>query len=602
MGFIKKIGDSLRSAFSKDKDKAALQLAKGQTNFGHVPGGGGDLLSSYGYDYVAEYLRLDADLMMRYYDYEEMDDYPELCASLDIYADDASQPDTQLNRTVWVTSSDRNVERIGNDLFHKTLRLDEETQEIARMVCKYGNDYEELLVTEDGVVGMHCLRPPTVRRIEGPRGQLMGFLQDFKGKFDYSTDEFKKLLQLRATGQLRNADEDRIAVLEDWEVVHFRLRGKQRQSVYGYSVLEPARWIYKRLTMLEDSALIYRLQRAPERYAFYVDVGDLPPTEAMAYLNRVRQQFRKKKFVNPSTGKPDYRIDPMSQDEDFFIPVRQGQDGTRIEVLGSPQWQHMDDIEYFRSKLFAAIKIPKAYLAQDENTARAVLSSEDVRFARSVLRVQRELRNGFSRVMRVHLAALNMDPYAVDYDVNMTVPSSVFELAQIEVRNARADLAMRMKEFVSLRWTLENVFGMSDEDIEQVIKERGEDIKRDTMAQAGAEADAQSAYGAPEPLEPGMPGGVPAEVVPGNAEGRQHTASHADRQRLIAEGRAGRRMRGPRRSGISEEELLRGNREAEKRASDKLDKLLKNDIHLQKRVNELGGLLQDLRSVGGKRR
>lgn len=600
MGFADKIGQSIRSFFSKDKDKAALQLARGTTNA--APVGGGDLLSAYGYEYVAEYLQLETDLMSRFRDYEEMDDYPELCAALDIYADDASQPDTQLNRTLWVTSKDRNIERVGNDLFHKTLRVDEEAQEIARELCKYGNDYEELLVTQDGVVGMSCLRAPTVRRIEGPRGQLIGFLQDFKGKFNYTTEEFRALLQARSRGELQNADRDRIAALEDWEVVHFRLRGKSRQSVYGHSVLEPARWIYKRLAMLEDSALVYRLQRAPERYAFYVDVGDLPPTEAMAYLNRVRQQFRKKKYVNPATGKLDMRVDNMAQDEDFFIPTRKGQDGTRIEVLGSPQWQHMDDIEYFRSKLFAAIKIPKAYLAQDENTARAVLSSEDVRFARSVLRVQRELRNGFSRVMRVHLAALNMDPYAADYDINMTVPSSVFELAQIEVRNARADLAMRMKEFVSLRWTLANVFSMSDDDIEQIIKERGEDIKRDTMAQAGAENEAMTKYGQPDPLEAGAPGGMPAEVIPGQ---ESYRARPADMQRMIAEGRRPRGFRPtPRYRPISEEALLYGDREAEKRASAKLDQLLKNDIALQRRLGEVGGLLQDLRSsrvAGGRR-
>lgn len=596
MGFVDKIGSGLRSVFAKDKDKAALQLARGTTNAAY-PSSGGDMLSAYGYEHVAEYLRLDSDLMTRFADYEEMDEYPELSSALDIYADDASQPDTQINRTVWVTAKDRNIERNLNELFHKTLRADEETQEISRELTKYGNDYEELLVTQDGVVGMHCLRAPTVRRIEGPRGQLIGFLQDFKGKFNYSQEEFKQMLQARQNGTLHNADEDRIAALEDWEVVHFRLRGKQRQSVYGYSVLEPARWIYKRLCMLEDSALIYRLQRAPERYAFYVDVGDLPPTEALAYLNRVRQQFRKKKFINPSTGKLEMRLDTIAPDEDFFIPSRSGQDGTRIEVLGSPQWQHMDDIEYFRDKLFAAIKIPKAYLAQDENTARAVLSSQDVRFARSVLRIQRELRNGFSRVARVHLAAIGVDPYAVDYDINMTVPSSVFELAQIEVRNARADLATRMKEFVSLRWILEKVFSLSDSEIEQVIKERGEDIKRDTMAQAGAESEANAQFG----IAPGEPGGVPTEALPPSEKESKHTSRRQDALRLMAEGR---RSRLPRigRSGITEAELMRGsNRETEKRAEGKLDKLLQNDIQLQRRIQEVGGLLQDLRQANSRR-
>jgi hypothetical protein len=176
-----------------------------------------------------------------------------------------------------------------------------------------------------------------------------------------------------------------------------------------------------------------------------------------------------------NTGKLDLKFNPVSQDEDFFIPSRKGQEGTRIEVLGAPSWQHMDDIEYFRSKLFAALKVPRAYMGQEEGVARAVLSSEDVRFARTVLRVQRELRNGLSKICRIHLAALNIDPYAADYDIRMTVPSSIFELAQLEVRNARADLASRMKEFVSLHWILSNVFGFGDSDIEMIMSQREED-------------------------------------------------------------------------------------------------------------------------------
>jgi hypothetical protein len=579
-----------------DKERGGELLAKGATSPTY-PDSGYDLLQAYGYDALSDYLRLEHDLLSRYVDYEEMDDYPEVASAVDIYADDASQPDTHLGRTVWVTSPDRTVQGVLDDLFHRNLRLDEEIWEIARSLVKYGNNYEEMLINHNGVVGLNFLPAPTVRRVEGPRGELYGFVQDFKGRFGYSPQEFQKILAQR-TDAIRNMMQpgaakqpgnmlQRISALEPWEVAHFRLRGKHRRSVYGYSVLEPARWIWKRLMLLEDAAMIYRLQRAPERFAFYVDVGDLPPGEALAFMNKIRQQHKKKRFVNPSTGKLDLKFEPLSQDDDFWVPVRKGVEGTRIEVLGGPSWQHMDDVEYFQNKLFSALKVPKAYLAQDENTARAVLSSEDVRFARSVLRVQRELRNGLRKVCRTHLAALNIDPYAVEYDVHMTVPSAIFELAQLEVRNARADLAARMKEHVSLRWVLTNVYQLSDEDIEIILEERTDDMEREGKAQAAVEK--MSARAAAE---------VDREFNPPQAGGMGASARAPKGMRLLEAKLAS--LPGRIRRSISEAELDRGDREGEKRAEAKLDRILKSNDQNTKRIKEIGGLLRD--AVASKKR
>lgn len=581
MGIFSDVAGKIRSYFRKDKEQTVLHLAKGASSAG-FPGTGYDLLQQYGYDLLSDYLKLEQDLLSRYVDYEEMDDYPEIAAAIDIFSDDSSQPDTQLNRTIWVDAKDETIESIGNDLFHKTLRMDEEIWEIARTVVKYGNDFEEILVADGGVKGLNFLPPPTVRRIEGTRGELFGFVQDFKGRFGYTPAEFQQILATRAAATQAGSDDsaygglDKLAALEDWEVVHFRLRSKHRRSIYGFSVLEPARWIWKRLMLLEDAALVYRLQRAPERYAFYVDVGDLPPPEALAFVNKVRQQHRKKKFYNPQSGKLDLKYEPLAQDEDFFVPVRKGVESTKIEVLGSPSWQHVDDIQYFLNKLFAAIKIPKAYLGQEEGVVRAVLSSEDVRFARTVLRVQRELRNGMGKVLRVHLAALNIDPYALDYEIRMTVPSAIFELAQLEVRNARADLASRMKEFVSEYWILSQIFGMNDDEISKIFVQKEEDIERDAVRQAKAQDSAAKAVPQPE---------APPEEQPQPEE--------APGPELLLRGRGYERF-GRR---VTEKELFSGSREAEKRATEKLDHLLKNDMLMARRLHDLSGLLADLRGA-----
>lgn len=585
MGAVGDIVGQLRTAFRRDKARGGALLAKGSTSPTFADSGY-DLLQAYGYDSLSDHLRLEHDLLSRYVDYEEMDDYPEIAGAIDVYADDASQPDTQLNRTIWASSPDSTVQTLMDDLFHRQLRLDEEIWEIARSLVKYGNNYEEMLINHDGVVGLNFLPAPTVRRIEGPRGELYGFAQDFRGRFGYSPQEFQKMLAQRTNAVRRmfqpgagtGGGQDNVTPFEDWEIVHFRLRGKTRRAVYGYSVLESARWIWKRLLLLEDAAMIYRLQRAPERFAFYVDVGDLPPNEALAYVNRVRQQHKKKKFVNPSTGKLDLKWEPLSQDDDFFVPSRKGQDGTRIEVLGAPSWQHMDDVEYFRSKLFAAIKVPKAYMNQDESAARAALSSQDVRFARSVLRVQRELRNGFHKVGRTHLAALGVDPAKAVFDVHMTVPSAIFEMAQIEVRNARADLAQRMKEHVSLQWVLSNVYGMSDDDIGIVVQQRVEDTLRD--GQTTAEVEKMSAQAQASAQSSGGGGGMFA-----HANQNPSLALIEKKLRSIPSS-----MRG----GISEKELLRGNREADKRATDKLNRLREQGDLTIKKVDEVGAMVREV--------
>jgi hypothetical protein len=606
VGFASKIAGGVRRIFQQDKTRAAAGLAKGALVPPGLPGG---LLAAFGNDHVSEYLRLDADLLTRFADYEEMDDYPELATSLDIYADDATQNDSQTNRTLWVTSKDENLKMVLDDLFHRTLRMDEEIWEIARSLCKYGNDYEEILVTEEGVRGLNFLPAPTVRRIEGPRGDLMGFLQDFSGRTGFTPMQFQEALRKRIklenpetpTAEGEGRYEDNLIALEDWEVAHFRLRTKQRRSVYGHSVLDPARWIWKRLMLLEDAALVYRLQRAPERYAMYVDVGDLPPQEALAYINKVRMGHKKRKFIDPATGKLNLRWEPLVQDEDIYIPVRKGQEGARIEVLGSPAWQSMEDIEYFKNKLYAAIKVPKAYLGDQDGVARAVLSQEDVRFARTVLRVQRELRNGCRTIARVHLAALGIDPYDTDYDIWMTVPSSIFELAQLEVRNARADLASRMGSYVSLHWLLSKVFGLSDEEIECIMIERGDDMKRDAIYQRQG-AGSRTSRCPPAPVVGGDGQPLPNQDAGGNPVQPPQARTKAGMPESYNPPHLRGSLVDSSRSGITEQELFAGSRETDRRADEKLEKLLKSDGLMRARLENIQGLLREIHAVAKNRR
>lgn len=599
MGIIDRVASRVRGYFDQTRRRDARQIAVGGTGTSAL-GSGFDLLSAYGHDALSQYLQLDHGLLERFADYEEMDDYPLVASALDIYADDTTQEDMQSGRSVWVESKDRRVQVLLDDLLHRTLGIEDERWEIARTLVKYGNDYEEPLVTEEGVVGLNFLPPSTIRRIEGPRGELFGFVQDFRGKVGYTLPEFDSLLAQRAAkpqlpvgpsgmSHFDPAQEmEYVAALEDWEVVHFRLRGKQRRSVYGHSVLEAARFIYRRLMLLEDAAMIFRLQRAPEKLAFYVNVGDMPSTEALAHVRRVRNEHRKKKYVNPSSGRVDQKMDGFSVDEDYWIPSRDGKDSTRIETVTSPTWQHMEDVGYFRDQLFAAMKIPKTYLGGDEGTVNSVLSSQDVRFARTVLRVQREIKNGLYKVCRLHLAALGIHPDAVEFEIKMTVPSSIFELAQLEARNARADLAGRMKEFVSMPWLLREVFGLPDQDIATILAEREQDVLRDTVAQAKAQAKAQ-AFAGPPPGDAG-PGGAP----PAGALGGESSAWPRARTPGI--------WMPPPGSSLTAAMNERRDGPAERRQAQKLDQLLKSNVLLRDRMVELRELMQGVAQFSRHRR
>jgi hypothetical protein len=598
VGFINSVAGPLRKVFATDRNKQNAEIAKGAIYEPNHPGG---LMAAFDGNVYSDYLRVDTDLLAKYMDYQGMDDYAELSSALDVYADDATQIDQEQKKILWVSSKDDNAKIVLNDLYHKTLRVDEEAWEVARNCCKYGNDFEEILVAENGVVGLNFLPTQTVRRIEGPHGDVIGFLQDFTGKTGYSPEEFKKLLSERMRknrGEQATMDQSLVA-LEDWEVAHFRLRGKNRSSPYGTSVLDSARFIWKRLMLLEDAAMVFRIQRAPERYAFYVDVGDMPPKEAIAHLNQVRAMHKKRKMIDPSTGKLNLRWEAISPEEDIYIPVRKGIQGARVEVLQSPAWQQTDDLEYFLDKMFAAVKVPKAYLGKEGGVAKAVLSSEDVRFARTILRVQNALKSGYKQVGRVHLAALGIDPNETDFDLNMTVPSAIFELAQLEVKNARADYSARMKADVSQYWILSKIHGMTDTEIENIFIQKKEDFDRDSamqMEQMQAQQQAATAGMPPQPGAPGAPGAPQAAPAapPGIISGPQALAM-ANQLAPAQEWRQKKSLRLGR--GITEQELFKGNREHEKRAEESFAKLLKSDLQMQHRLTEMQSLLHELRTA-----
>lgn len=469
MGVLQDVVGRIRGVFTRERKQIeqALELSKGM-----VQPMGFDTFSvygRYGMEPLMDYLRIEQELITRFLDYAEMESYPELSAALDIYADEATQPDILTGKTIWIESDDLQIKKLLQDLLDTNIQIDEEIWSIARMLCKYGNHFEEILCTHEGVIGLNALPPETIRRYEKGKGLLVGYAQDPRGVFGTTVDDVDNVLQGK------QPPPSGINMFEPWQVVHFRLLARTRPSVYGVGVLESARWIWRRLLLLEDAALIYRLTRTPTRWIFYIDVGKVPPTQALGHVRKIKNEFAKQKFVNEK-GSLDLRYNALSSDENLFIPVVDGKRTTEVDLMATPEWQVMDDLNYFRDKLFSAIKIPKAYLGYEEASRARLLSLEDVRFARSIMRIQRELRNGIRKMCKVHLAALGIDPEKVNFDVFMTVPSWAYELAQLEVRNAKADFADKVKDYLSDRAIMKAIFGFADDEIDALRKEKAEEM------------------------------------------------------------------------------------------------------------------------------
>lgn len=330
MGFL----TSVSGFFKRDKSTQIAKQAKGisvadpNVRFGNgiVSGADGNSMGMRG---LSAALNMDQDLMMRYADMEAMDDYCELSCALDIFSDDCTVTDNVRGKTIWTESKDKVIRDIVDDLLHRRLRIEEDIWSIIRSLNKYGNAYSELIILPgQGVVGLNPLPVATMRRIIDMRGATIGYMQDMSGQFAFhmanvqNVKELKKALKERA-----------VIFFEPWEIVHWRLSSKHIRSIYGFGILEAARWVFKRLVMLEDTMLLYRLSRSPGRFAFYVDTGDLPPAEAMAQVKRVKQSYKKRTLLNPSTGQLEFRSNPMCLAGDTLVSLVDGRNLSVLEII-----------------------------------------------------------------------------------------------------------------------------------------------------------------------------------------------------------------------------------------------------------------------------
>lgn len=397
------------------------------------------------------------DRISRLSDYNIMDQDAVISSALDIYSDECTTPHED-GKILQVKSKNAAIRKILEELYHDILNTEFWIWSWIRGMCKYGDYFLQLVVEDErGVVDAIPLPVNAVDRVEEESSR--------------GTTEVFFRIQGLGYGSRPSSEEEK---LRQWEVCHFRLLGDDAFLPYGKAVIDPARRVFRQLEMLEDSMLVYRVTRAAERRIYYIEVGNLQPNEVESYVNRIRDQFKRTPVVNRTRGTYDLRYNPASADEDFFIPTRSGE-GSKIESLpGAQNLGDIEDVEYIQKKLFAALKIPKAYLTYEEElAAKATLSQEDIRFSRTIQRIQKIFLAELSKIGIIHLIVLGYDAdEAMDFMLSLNNPSTANEIQKIELMNEKLSLADTMvQRFFPRSWVYNHIFGIGSKNIDDFEKE-----------------------------------------------------------------------------------------------------------------------------------
>ena len=409
----------------------------------------------------------------RYVDFDQMEYMPEIASSLDIYADEMTTY-SDLRPMLNIKCPNEEIKAVLAILYENILNVQYNLFGWSRTMCKYGDFFLYLDIDEKyGVQSVIALPSSEIERLEGGDSTNPNYIQ----------------YQWNSAGM----------TFENWQIAHFRILGNDKYAPYGTSILEPARRIWRQLTLMEDAMMAYRVVRSSERRVFKIDVGAVPPNEVESYMQKIVTQLKRNSVVDADTGRVDLRYNPMSIEEDYFIPIRAGS-ATDIQTLaGAQNITAIDDVKYLRDKLFSALKIPQSYLTMGEGATedKTTLAQKDIRFARTIQRLQRVIIAELEKIGIIHLYTLGFrGDDLLSFKLALNNPSKIAELQEIEHWKAKFDIAASATEgYFSRRWVADNIFGMNHEEFVRNQREMYYDRKHDAALQVVAEAAATGGGG-----------------------------------------------------------------------------------------------------------
>jgi len=395
--------------------------------------------------------------MQLYTDYEMMDKDPIISAALDIYSDESTLAD-QFGDILTIKTNKTNIQKILYNLFYDVLNVEFNLWTWIRNLTKYGDFFLKIDIADElGVINARPFSSYEIERYE---------------EFDEKTGEY--LIKFRHMADAREA-------YDVFEIAHFRMLSDTNFLPYGRSMLEGARKEFQKLMMMEDAMLIHRIMRAPEKRIFKIDIGNIPPNEVDSFMEQIMNKMKKIPHIDQQTGNYNLRFNLNNMLEDYYLPVRGGQSSTTIDTLPGMTWTGTEDLEYIKDKMMAALKIPKPFLGYAEAVeGKTTLASMDIRFARTIERIQKIVVSELYKIAIVHLYAQGYEGEdLVGFELELTAPSIIYDQQKVALMTEKMTLANSMKDskLVSDKYIYEFIFNMSED---QWLQERTnviEDLK-----------------------------------------------------------------------------------------------------------------------------
>lgn len=406
------------------------------------------------------------NVKLMYRDADLMDAYPEIGAALDILSEESSISNDK-GQIVNVYSNSERIKSILEDLFVNRLRLQVTSQMVIRATCKYGNQFMMLNIDKkQGVKGWRQLPVFDVERIEN------GIYNSYASGGKISNTNETKFLWVDEAGES-------IPFL-DWQIAHFRLISNSMYLPYGVSSLNAARRSWRELALMEDMMLIYRLERSMERRVYKIYVGAIDDKDVNAYVEDVANSLKRTPIIDPMTGQIDLRKNVLCAMDDIFIPVRTQDAPTPIDTLSAGQnMTAIDDIKYIENKVVTCLRIPKAFLNFEEAEGDGnSLALEDIRFTRTVNKIQQMFLMELTKIATIHLYILGFKDDLNNFSLTMNNPSSQAEQLEIEnlqkkiqtARDAVSDPGNGIP-IMSQQRALKEILKWSDKDIKANLEE-----------------------------------------------------------------------------------------------------------------------------------
>lgn len=417
---------------------------------------------SSGYSQNTTAYDVEANRLRMYTDYELMDSDAIIASALDIYADSATVKDAN-GQLLTIHTQNIKIKKILYNLFYDVLNIDFNLWAWTRELCKFGDYFLYLQIKEKyGIVNVVPIHPSLITREENYDPERTGEFRFKYGGMDQTA-----------------LPSDTI---EQYEMAHFRMLSDSKFQPYGRSSIEPARKEFKKLSLFEDAMLLQRIMRAPERRIFKVDIGNIAPNEVDGYMQSFISAMKKIPYIDQATGDYNLKFNLQNMLEDYYLPVRGSDSGTTIDTLsGLGSENYTQDVEYSKSKLLAALKIPKAWLGYDESIdGKANTAGLDIRFASTIERVQKVITAELYRMGIIHLLAQGIPKeQMMDFELVLSNSSTIRKRQEIDVLNEKMNLATNMLEskLFSRQYIYERVFDLSPDEWNGESDQVLEDLK-----------------------------------------------------------------------------------------------------------------------------